>query len=341
MKYSYLSFKSLAEAGRLAIARAPLGSVDPRVSAELVTRLERTAVKDQVDILGFDDSFHAAGVGKSCVVTDGAEVWMCVGKGRAASTDIPSTSNMVFASDGYTWVKVFDAPIGRVQGPTKSYDIAPKFGVTHYAGVNAPQDHLVKIWPQHHQFTARRDPDGIYGVFHGWPGITSAKRLYAVTESPTYNTTRLPILEPVVVGGAIQSVNIVDPGQDLVGIATNHVFGDGSGATFDVTIAAGSVTSVDVVTVGSGYTWCDVVVCSEGGSVFPSASPYWNDLVDAKTVITAVLSTPDPCMLWLVALDEPIKTMTLQGNPSMVVIKPIGETNSVNTEVNITITSEV
>lgn len=340
MNSQYEMLRALANAGRLGIACAPIGSVDPRLSSTRVVRVEPTSVCDVVDVLAFSDEVGVAGESKQCLATDGADVWMCVGKGRQGISQIPVSANMVYGDDGYTWMKAFPAIIGAIQGTLRRYASAPVFGTTHYANVSADASAVVKIWPSHHEFVARRDADGLYGVFHAWPGVTVADRLYAIAESPTFNTTRLPNLKVVVETGSISSVEVVDGGSGLLGYSVNHVFGDGTGAQFAVNIVAGSIISVDVLTAGSGYTWCDLIVASEMSKVFPSVSRFWDDLVDVTTSIYAVVDTPTPCEMWLVACNAEMKKTVVEGAPSMAVITKIGKTTSASTEVNIGITSE-
>ena len=101
------------------------------------------------------------------------------------------------------------------------------------------------------------------------PGVIGAEDLPLLIEmfismftpNPEARTNRRAILSPVVSGGAVSSIVVVQKGSGYLSAPTITISGDGSNATATAVLnSAGEIASVTVNAGGSGYTTADISV---------------------------------------------------------------------------------
>jgi len=72
-------------------------------------------------------------------------------------------------------------------------------------------------------------------------------------------------VELLAIPGSIEAIKMVEGGTGY-GAATVSILGDGVGATATAVCSGGSVTKINIVNPGSGYTWTDVVITGNTGA---------------------------------------------------------------------------
>lgn len=101
------------------------------------------------------------------------------------------------------------------------------------------------------------------------PGVIGAEDLPLLIEmfismftpNPEARTNRRAVLSPVVSGGAVSSIVVVQKGSGYLSAPTITISGDGSNATATAVLnSAGEIQSVTVSNGGSGYTTADITV---------------------------------------------------------------------------------
>lgn len=333
MRISFYLLRALAETKRLAIVLAPLNCKDPRYVSNKLLRIERNFIKDCCKLGSFTDPINVYPNKNSLYRKDGA-VWMCLGKGVKALSQIPQNADMVFGDDGYTWLKVFE----KGEDKRVKYSKLPKLGVISYVGVEGDKDTIVKIHPTPYPFIEKRDGPNLTGVFHWFPGIKTNERLYAIVESKSF-VGASPKFDIHIKDGIIDKVDVIDPGSGFSKVK-EYIFGNGNGAKFKINVVGGAVKTVDVIDGGSGYDWCDLVVGSEKCKVFPAAPSDIDELISSKTSLEYFFQSA-PASIWLVACENPMINTINENISEFTVIKRIGQTTSPNTEIDVEVEMEI
>jgi hypothetical protein len=82
------------------------------------------------------------------------------------------------------------------------------------------------------------------------------------------------IVEQMAIDGAIHAVGILNNGTGYTVAPTVQIVGDGIGATAVARIALGSIVGIDMVTVGSGYSYATITLSgNQSATVYPILSP--------------------------------------------------------------------
>lgn len=206
----------------------------------------------------------------SVYVVDGVRVYVCVSNnGGGASIEKP-TSRAIFnvkMSDGYVWRYLFDLEIddlvNHIRLPHTSTSFTMQGVIASVAGIDETIVYdtkpVIKVLSD----------DGSNALFDFDYTNNSVSNITVTSGGNGYHEGDLLTISDNYVGsGCNIDVNVVDgvvvvnsftPGGNYT-TAKAFVVGDGVGALIELSVTDGSISSVDLVSGGSGYTWVKVVV---------------------------------------------------------------------------------